>query len=309
MAEPTTNEITVLTSVPPHMSRSVAGLEVGEDHQRNCIASWGALSTRVISINPEAEADRVGHMFPDLRVVSVPDTTDAALSRPLLRFNDLLEVAASHSEVIAILNADILIRDGEQVARTLAQVGPGRAVVAHRLDVVDPDSASGAVCMLGIDLIALHRSDLQRIRSTVPLYLGAPWWDYHVLGALVLQGFEIGFVASEHVIHLAHGGGWDKTLWDAIGIRFGRDLLARAGTLPTTGMRPDARRFLKVLKAFGTRVRRRQRPAWKATIREAVGIDPGRLGTDDLHLFSNLFPDLAGQLAGRHRGRTSGRPA
>ncbi|MFZ1330826.1 MAG: hypothetical protein WAR83_01480 [Flavobacteriales bacterium] len=292
MAVPS-DRIALFTSIPPKLVRMVEGLDVGEQYQLRCMHSWGELGFPVTSVNPEPEIELLKAKFPDVNTVAVPGAEHPAISRPLVALNDLLDSAlAVGAEVILYVNSDIELAGFTGLRSRLERVTPGHALLGQRMELTTPDSMHGPVCTVGFDVFAIHRNDLNHLRTNVPLFIGAPWWDYHIVSQLLLHTIKCTYIDPASVRHLAHSGGWDLSIWQALGVDFGRALLAQVKDLRKTGTSVNVSSFIRGLQEFSAEVSRKQRPAYKAVVREALGHARGVFGPNDLHRFANVFMEL-----------------
>ena len=283
-------KIALFTSVPPTVVRIVEGVDVGAQYQLDCMRSWIELGFPVTSVNPVLEIATLATKFPELRTLPVPSGLHSAVTRPLVALNDLLDSALdTDAEVIVFVNADIELAGLVELRSNLQRVKPGHAFVGQRMELATRASTQGPVCTVGFDVFAIHRNDLQNLRTAVPLFIGAPWWDYHVVAQLVMNAVSVSTLDPNTIHHLSHSGGWSLELWNALGVEFGRDLLERArhsGSEHGTAMNA---RLTELLKEFELGIRREQRPAFKAAVRQLVGHAEGILDTGDLYRFAALF--------------------
>ena len=265
-------KIALFTSIPPTMVRMVDKLDVGKQYQLRCMRSWAGLGTPVISINPEPEIDLLTSKFPDLEIIAVPGVQHHAITRPLVALNDLLDKAlGTDAEVIVYVNSDIELTRFPVLRSILERVGPGHALLGQRMELATPDSTDGPVCTVGFDVFAIHRTDLIALRTTVPLFIGAPWWDYHVVAQLLLNELKCTYIDPTSIRHLAHSGGWDLSVWQELGVGFGQALLAQVKDIQGDGGTAHVSSLVNGLQAFGIDVSRKQRPKYKAAVREALG--------------------------------------
>jgi len=287
------DKIALFTSVPPNLVRMVDGVDVGAQYQLDCMRSWDALGFPVTSLNPILELHLLATRFPNLRTVAVPRAQHPAITRPLVALNDLLDrVLDDDAEVIVLVNADIELAGFKELRSTLEGVTAGHALVGQRMELVTPDSTDGQVCTAGFDVFAIHRNDLSQLRTYVPLFIGAPWWDYHMVAQLVLNTISVNTLDPKHIHHLSHSGGWSIDLWNALGVEFGRDLLKRIRRQGSEHGAAKNARLTVLLKEFELKIRRGQRPAFKAAVRQLVGHSQGILEMDDLHRFAALFTEF-----------------
>jgi hypothetical protein len=211
--------VTVITSIPPfHSKREVDGDDFTGVYQNACIDSWARLGADVVSVNSLAESG--GHPVGQSRysVATVESDGSVACDKPLVLWNDLIDVAAEcSSEKIVIINSDIFIHRPGELAQLISELRPGQAIVGRRINIKSLKSSEASIYRLGFDLFVLHRRDLSLLRSPKDLYFGDPWWDYVALCNLLLCGVTVTALDPLHTLHLFHEAAFSKERWASIG--------------------------------------------------------------------------------------------
>lgn len=213
--------VPLVTSIPPRMKRSLDGREIGPDYLGMCIASWQACGLHPVSVNSAKETPHGAAWSRNVEIVEMPVDAERDAQRPLVFFSDFLEAAGKVATggVVAITNADVLLRSRAVVEQLCERVTPTRAVVARRVDVENPIDAEGTPYYGGFDFFAVHASQLAKI-ADIGLIFGAPWWDYYLPIALLAQGVEVELTGQAFAYHLQHTERWNAELWQAMGERF-----------------------------------------------------------------------------------------
>ena len=261
----------LITSVAPSMSRNDGhGREIGSAYQEACIRSWIAAGFRVISVNGPDDTVPFGEL---MEVVRTPRTAKELHGKPVVFIADLFEVAARVTPApVCIVNADILLRPGFDIASAVANLRPDQALIARRLDIATLGDTSGERYE-GFDLFAAHASALAKIPDRT-FAVGLHWWDHIVPLELKAQGINVNQIAAPLCVHLLHGKNWNQREWFNLGIAYAQ----RVQELPAG---------LAVSEAYQERVKavvahhdsaRRYAPlvSAAASIDEALGARAGR---------------------------------
>lgn len=223
--------IPLLTSLPPQLSRrDRTGTDIGAAYQRACVDSWRRCGFRPVSVNPPEEIPALADAFPQVSFVAADTDGRARYGRPVVFLHHLLRRAAAEgAPTFAIINADILLTGGPDMAVRLAREAGGnggRCVLAHRFDRVgiDPaDPAAGAedgtFYTVGFDLFVLETARAGLFGGDVHgadgFAMGIPWWDYWLPLRLALAGVTVARLTDPVVQHLDHDKHWNPQQWRA----------------------------------------------------------------------------------------------
>ena len=194
---------------------------------RATIDSWRAAGCEVISVNGAGEVARVRAAYPDITVVTAPETAERFAHKPVPYIHDLLKAlrsaAALHDVPLAnctlgIINADIYFRNVPALADTLRHEAQGALILGPRVDV-DASSSftsflpSGAeTYSVGYDYFFMS-GDLLDDFADSPFCMGMPFWDYWVPLAALLQGRPLKSLNSPVALHLTHDTRWDDSIY------------------------------------------------------------------------------------------------
>lgn len=208
------------TSVPPRFSRTCprTGRDVGLQYLEYCINSWRKNGFKPVSFNRPDEVAAV-EAFGVIDCKSVPndEAREPTKYGPCLGalFNNV-----PHDEPLAIVNADVYMLIGIDLANRLSDLCQGAVVAARRLDVPYYGAKKGKVFELGYDLFALRPDRVPKSLANAHLrrlQLGMPWWDYAFPYSCSeeLPSYRI---SEPLLLHQLHQDRWDPSTWGQIGI-------------------------------------------------------------------------------------------
>lgn len=225
--------IPLFTSLPPRITRrNKHGEDIGEHYAASCFQSWQDSGFQPVTLNAASE---------DLSALSMPAAIDrrtlardagAVYGKPLPYFGDIIAEMKKHGDgVVALTNADIMLRLDAEDRRILRSLRPGQCIVSNRMDIDTPENRTGEIYFHGFDFFALHTADLPD-RLSDDLVFGMPWWDHFLPLWLYLSGLERVQISMDAVLHLRHDERWDSANWTAIGQRFLNILSSHLETRP-----------------------------------------------------------------------------
>lgn len=213
--------IPLYTSLPPRMTRRDAdGTDISDAYARACVDSWIGSGFHPVTVNSRAE-DPPGLAAQVAIEQRLLDRDARALyGRPFPYLSDLLAQMRRHAPgVVALTNADILLRLSPQSQRRIRELRPGQCVICSRMDVDSPEATQGCVYSGGFDFFAFRTEDLAGV-ETGDLALGVPWWDYFLPLWFYLSGMDRLKIDGASVLHLLHEERWDKAMWFSAGTLF-----------------------------------------------------------------------------------------
>jgi len=202
--------IVTYTSIPPELSRSFEGTEVGDRYQKACISSWRALSDNIVSLNSMSEIEGLrtknyGIQFHETEMAppKIGDFIAAAMN--------------SGHEIAAIVNADCLLTSTPAVLDAAVRAAAKGMVLFERLNI-SPEfgSPTGQNCW-GFDLFVFNVARLAGISIDDNLRIGSPWWDYWFPISYHRAGGELFSRNGPALVHLDHAQGWNEKSWVAFG--------------------------------------------------------------------------------------------
>lgn len=208
----------IITSIPPRFSRKhpFFRMERGHKYLAKCIESWRRNGFNPISVNRPDEVDAIKAM--DLiDVVGVPQDEAMMPHRygPCLgSIFDTLEWDAP----VAIINADIYMRRGIDLAGEIAALAGKALIAARRTDVKTMRSRKGYTYPFGYDFFAFTPSCIpktMRDRDLRRFQLGVPWWDYvfPIMASNEAPGFRI---REPFIVHQKHDERWNRELYEQL---------------------------------------------------------------------------------------------
>jgi hypothetical protein len=202
-------EITLFTSIPPHMSRPFAGRDFGVAWQTACIASWRSAGFHnIISLNAAEEIRTLrGKFAQNVTFIELPSNRTRALIADLLA-----APALCNSTICGIINADVLMAPHPGIIRHLTEDLNGLAI-AERISLnrytLHP---TGLPCM-GFDAFFFKTDTIARLNIDQAWRIGDTWWDYWLPLAFQAAGFQISTFPSPILVHLDHEQAWNWHTW------------------------------------------------------------------------------------------------
>jgi hypothetical protein len=220
-----TDKIKLYTSLPPKVTRSIAGTEVGTSYVAECVKSWVRANFEVISLNSIEEIRELVPMGYDVEYQEV------AAERP--RINDFLNAIRTSGRPIAgIINADIFLSHDPELLDAIAHHSAGGMVIVERINI-DPVSLrpTGRSCY-GFDALFFSTELLSRIDLDCEFLFGQPWWDYWFPLAYAFAGGRLMTVDLALLFHLDHPQKWNQAQWIANAEKTVNYFLRSTGRLP-----------------------------------------------------------------------------
>jgi hypothetical protein len=219
-----TEKVKLYTSLPPEVSRIIAGKEVGAAYLAECVRSWGRAGFDVISLNSAQEIEALvgqGYAVEYLQV-----------SRDRPAIDDFLTaIRGSQAAVAGIINADVLLI-AEPALLAAARDGADSLTLIERINI-DPDTLrpTGRSCF-GFDAFIFATAPLSRIDRGEEFLFGHPWWDYWFPIAYAAAGGNLRNIKAPVLFHLQHQQKWNSEQFVANARKTVRCLLRSKGSLP-----------------------------------------------------------------------------
>lgn len=208
----------LITSIPPRFSRKhpLFRFEHGRRYLAKCIQSWRRNGFNPISINRPDEVDAIRAMHL-IDVIGVPQDEAMIPNKYGPSLGSIFDTL-SWDEPAAIINADIYMRRGLDLAREIAALARKALVAARRTDVKTMRSRRGYIYPYGYDFFAFTPSRIsktirdKRLRS---FQLGVPWWDYvfPIMASNEVPGFRI---KESFIVHQKHEERWNIELYEQL---------------------------------------------------------------------------------------------
>ena len=211
------------TSLPPELTRIVAGAEVGTSYLAECVRSWRRAGFDVVSLNAqEIEAVARQGYEAECRPISG--------DRPTID-DFLAAIRASRASVAGIINADVLLVADPALLRIDGGGEDGMTLI-ERINI-DPDSLrpNGQSCS-GFDALVFATAPLSRIDQGEGFLFGHPWWDYWFPLAYAMAGGRLRTANTPVLFHLQHKQKWSREHFIANGRRTVSWLLRSQDKLP-----------------------------------------------------------------------------
>jgi hypothetical protein len=217
-------EVALATSIPPGMRRpGPGGAEAGPAWRAACAASWSAPGWRALSVNPAAEAGRLGELPPALELCEAQPGVAETYGRPGAWIADALSRAiATDAPVVGLVNADIRLALDDARRAALLDRARHAMLACNRTELLHAGQAEGMAYRYGYDLVLMPREIALRLDLS-GFAFGVPWWDYWIVLDAMLQGLPVMAVQCAGIQHLAHAQAWDRAAWrHALGLMMTR---------------------------------------------------------------------------------------
>lgn len=214
--------IPLFTSLPPRMKRFDAGdKDISDAYAMACVSSWIDSGFKPVTVNSRMESPCILDAHEDAHEAVEKRLLDrdarGLYGRPFPYLSDMLAEMRRHGPgVIALTNADIMLRLSADCQRTIRGLMPGQCVVCKRMDVDSPKALQGRPYSSGFDFFAFRTEDLAGL-ETGELALGVPWWDHYLPLWFYLSGKDRVAIGGASVVHLEHEERWDKKMWFSVG--------------------------------------------------------------------------------------------
>jgi hypothetical protein len=229
-----TEKVTLYTSLPPEVSRSIAGAEVGAAYLAECVRSWRRAGFDVVSLNSAQEIERL------VRQRYAVEYLQVSRDRPAID-DFLTAISGSQAAVAGILNADVLLMADPSLLAAARDCADGMTLF-ERINI-DPDSLrpTGRSCF-GFDAFIFATAPLLRIDRQEEFLFGQPWWDYWLPIAYLAAGGRLRTIKAPVLFHLQHQQNWRPEQHVTNARKFVRCLLSLKGGLPDD-VRAEIRKF------------------------------------------------------------------
>jgi hypothetical protein len=133
-------QITLYTSLPPNLTRSLGGAEASRSYAAECVKSWKRANFNVVSLNSVHELESLAPL--DYGVEFKPISGD----RP--EISDFLSaIQDSGASIAGIINADIFLSDSPALIDSILDHAETGLVVAERINI-DPMKSTAYRCDL-----------------------------------------------------------------------------------------------------------------------------------------------------------------
>jgi hypothetical protein len=229
-----TKGVKLYTSLPPAVTRIIAGAEVGSAYLAECVRSWRRAGFDVVSLNGTHEFDEV------VRRGYEVDCRKVSRDRPAID-DFLAAIRASQAPVAGIINADVLLV-ADPCLLKIAVDSADCMTLIERINI-DSDSLrpTGQSCF-GFDAFIFATAPLARIDPEAEFLFGHPWWDYWFPFAYVAAGGKLRIINAPVLFHLQHPLKWKQAYFNANGRKVISCLRRTKGSLPDD-IRADIGKF------------------------------------------------------------------
>ena len=202
------DKITVYTSIPLSISRTVRGEEVGTSYQDACINSWKEAGFKVVSLNCESEINQLKKRNIDIELIS--NGTDSERSS-IESFLSL--IAGSGERVAAIINADCLLMHYGNFIKTMGRTAQDSIVLLERLNLNPAILRPTGLHCYGFDGFFFDSRFVRHLGGVEPWFIGEPFWDYWFPLSLINAGARLKMPDAPGLIHVNHEMCWRWSAW------------------------------------------------------------------------------------------------
>jgi hypothetical protein len=278
-----TEKVKLYTSLPPKITRTIAGAEVGGAYLAECVRSWRRAGFDVVSLNGAHEIDGV------IREGYEAEFHKISRDRPAID-DFLAAVRGSQASVAGIINADVLLIASPEFLRTA--IDTNGMTLIERINI-DPDSMrpTGRSCF-GFDAIVFATEPLSRLDQGEEFLFGHPWWDYWFPLVYAAAGGRLRTLKAPVLYHLQHKQNWNREQYIANGRKTVRYLLRSKGGSPDDDL-SEAREFSKPEEMSDVELQRFS--SWcfakLQTMSEPIAVREPTSGFDPLGEFVALLSD------------------
>jgi hypothetical protein len=202
-------KMTVYTSIPPFIRRTVQAEEIGTTYQNACINSWREAGLRVVSLNSESEIQQLKERGLPVEYVSNGSQSDRSRIAGLLSL-----IAESDEPVAGIINADCLLIHYRDFVGAISRAAQNSIVLFERLNI-NPDTMrpTGAHCD-GFDAFFFDTRFIGDLKSSSPWRIGQTYWDYWFPLMLIYAGAKLK-TSVAGLVHVNHDVRWLWANWSA----------------------------------------------------------------------------------------------
>ncbi|MBD2088990.1 hypothetical protein H6F67_03870 [Microcoleus sp. FACHB-1515] len=205
-----TEDVVIVTSIAP----------VGIEKQKAAIDTWIALGFSVVSLNIQAEVDKLKSIFSNVKFHVVNRDGREKYGKPLVYIDDILSYLQEYGGKIGgIVNSDIHIRAEKDFASFILEQAEDSMVFASRVDIDSSESKSGETYAYGFDMFFFDQK-LLKFFPTSDLCLGVPWWDYWVPLIALQKGLNTKYITNTVAYHIKHKINYSVQTWRKVGIWF-----------------------------------------------------------------------------------------
>lgn len=208
-----TNDIVIATSIAP----------VGIEKQRAAIETWLELGFTVVSLNIQAEIDKLKPQFPEIIFHRVERDARQQYGKPFVYVNDVLSyLEGCGASIVGIVNSDIHLRTDLNFLSYLKTEAENSMIFASRIDIDSAESETGEMYGYGFDFFFFDRYLLKDFPVYDEFCLGIPWWDYWVPLTALQNNFNTKYLQNTVAYHVKHPINYSVKNWREVGIVFAK---------------------------------------------------------------------------------------
>lgn len=176
----------------------------GLERQKRAIQSWIYLGIEVISLNIQKEIDLLEDEFPGVRFVQAKRNGSKIAGKPYVYIDDMLAALANTgSQIVGIVNSDIILRANQAVIDKLCREAAGSFLYGSRIDIAHAETTVGELYYRGVDFFFFDRSLVQK-KPAADYMLGMPWWDWWLPISALRAGMPAKRIDSPLGYHVRH---------------------------------------------------------------------------------------------------------
>lgn len=179
------------------------------NQQYEAINTWQKYF-KVYSLNCEEEIKLLKRKFPSVEFVPVKTTMRELIGKPLVRINDMLDLAKDKKKDALIINSDIILTDFPEPKEGIG------IITRHNYDDV-PDEAQQF--RFGFDAFLVPNKFLD-IYPPTDYAMGVCWWDMAIPYIALTKRVKIYFVREKIALHKNHPVQYHPSEWKKFGQYF-----------------------------------------------------------------------------------------
>ncbi|NEQ35200.1 MAG: glycosyltransferase [Okeania sp. SIO3I5] len=191
-----------------------------EKNQLSAIESWQKSGFNVVSLNNEAEINRLEYIYKDVTFYPVKRDAKAIVGRPLIYVDDLLLYLKQYgTKICGIINSDIRLEAGENFLSFISQQAENSVIFGSRVDIDSFELTGGKIYERGFDIFFFDKLLLEEFPIS-KFCLGLPWWDLWIPSMAIKKGLNSKYLVTPVVYHLKHKINYSNDFWQTMGIHF-----------------------------------------------------------------------------------------
>ncbi len=201
-------------SSPPRVVLATSLSPRSGEAQTLALRTWEGFAVDILSVNTAPEIAVLAPLHPGIRFIETDRNGQDLVGKPLIFIDDILAaLAKADTDLVGIVNADILLCDGPRLLGELQAAGREALTICHRRDMRAPDDPTTIEYLMGFDAFFFSPSQIPHFQGSTML-LGAPWWDYLLPSLAIISGIPIRIPERAAIGHVRHVVNWSNKIFD-----------------------------------------------------------------------------------------------